>query len=137
MKRAAALLITLIIVSSLGVMALVAVSSTMSSLIYNVKTSDQVIADEASLAGIELYLSPDDAATRVTSGTLYCDLSLNLTKLSACSSSSSMTNDKPYAEVTVDTSDPAKKQIISVGHFGGTARNHLFQIENLYIQQVY
>lgn len=128
MKKAAALLITLLIISSLGLMALVAARSAISGLSRTTRIADELIADQASYAGLELFLV-DRGNLSLIGGTYTCNLENDIVSLSDdCTVSSGPTGHFVTIEPKEDTGDGSVR-IFSTGRFGNSYKKHLFVID--------
>lgn len=125
MKKATALLIVLLIISSLGLMALTVVRSSISGLSRTTRIADELIADEASYAGVELFLL-EKTNLSLIGGKYTCNLESDITGLSGCSASMTPTG---YYVIVQPKVDGDNIKIFSTGRFGNTYKKHLFMID--------
>jgi hypothetical protein len=133
-KKSTALLITLLIIASLGTMALIVARSAISGSMVNSRMADELVADEASFAGIELYLLRQPA-----DGEYFCNLTDKLTSdniENVCLSSSPSSIDPTKSMVDIEVGSAGTK-IFSTGYFGTATKKHLFEIIGNKMMMVY
>jgi Tfp pilus assembly protein PilX len=123
-QKSAALIITLIIIGSVGTMALVVARSTIMGLRISTNLYAEMVAEEASLAGIELYLR--DRNEPALGSYRLCNLELNITNIASNCPSMPMSipSSGYYVKIEVDGSS-----IYTTGYYGGKVKKHKFEFD--------
>lgn len=137
MKKGAALLISLILISSLGMLALMVVRQMLSGLVSTSRIADSIIADQAAYGGSELILSSTFSVTGVN--TAYCPPIAERKDLSNCSTTYSFDQfkagikDNPSFGYQIFTEGVSPNRTIYVdviGAFGTAFKKHRYSIDN-------
>lgn len=129
MKKGAALLIGLLIIAALGTIALTVGRSVISGLGFTTALSDAIIADQASLGGIEWGLLQDRNSPGWTgSARINLDAPAGTDPVTIPAPAIAPPPTQRTADITISGATP-NKEIRSVGRFGGISKRHrLYQV---------
>lgn len=133
-QKSAALIITLVIIGSVGTMALVVARSTIMGVRISTNLYAEMVAEETSLAGIELYLRDrnDFPAPNGVGYYGYCNLENDISDIFDNCWSAGMPSMYPtdyWVGIQVEDKDPSDDyiEIYTTGHYGGVVKKHYFK----------